>query len=180
MRKVLHLMATQTDDYDDWLSPHRRVRYAPRDATIIQQGRPFEALMVLLEGQLSVRLGERADQAIATLFPGEVLGDISFIDERPPSASVVVVHDSHVLAIDRDVLSAKLDRDSPFAARFYRGLALFLASRLRTTTAHLGYGRSSSAVEEAETVEAGELEGISLAARRFDQMLRRLRAAGGA
>jgi hypothetical protein len=75
-------------------------------------------------------------------------------------------------------LTTQLDRDSGFAARFYRGLALFLASRLRATTSHLGYGRWSSE-EEANTVEGSELEEISLAARRFDGMLRRLRAATG-
>lgn len=175
MRKVLQLMATLADKDVDWLATHGRVRHIARDTTIILQGRPFEALMVLLEGQLSVRL---ADQQIALLYPGEVLGEISFVDARPPSASVVAAQDSHVLVIDRDTLTAQLDRDSGFAARFYRGLALFLASRLRATTSHLGYGRWSSE-EEANTVEGSELEEISLAARRFDGMLRRLRAATG-
>jgi CRP-like cAMP-binding protein len=173
MRKVLQLMATLADKDVDWLATHGRVRHVSRDTPIIQQGRPFEALMVLLEGQLSVRLG---DQQIAVLYPGEVLGEISFVDARPPLASVVASQDSHVLVIDRGTLTAQLDRDSGFAARFYRGLALFLASRLRATTSHLGYGRWNSE-EETNAIEGNELEGISLAARRFDEMLRRLRGA---
>ena len=179
MRKVLHLMAALSDTDVEWLSAHGRVHHVLKGTTIIQQGQPFEALMVLLEGQLSVRLGEHDGYEIATLYPGEVLGEISFVDERPPSASVVVVHNSHVLAIDRETLRAKLEGESGFAARFYRGLALFLASRQRATTAHLGYGRGSSGPQEAEAVEGSELEGISIAARRFDEMLRRLRTAGG-
>ena len=179
MRKVLHLMATLTDNDVEWLAAHGRVRHVLTGTTLIQQGQPFGALMVLLEGQLSVRIGEHGDQEVATLYPGEVLGEISFVDARPPSASVVVVRDAHVLAIDRDTLTAKLERESGFAARFYRGLALFLASRLRATTAHLGYGRGSTGPPEAEAIEGSELEEISLAARRFDEMLRRLRTAGG-
>lgn len=175
MRKVLQLMAALADKDVDWLATHGRVRHVPKDTLLIQQGQPFQSLMVLLEGQLSVRL---ADQQIAVLYPGEVLGEISFVDARPPSASVVASRDSHVLAIDRGTLTAQLDRDSGFAARFYRGLALFLASRLRATTSHLGYGRWSS-TEETNAIEGSELEEISLAARRFDETLRRLRAGAG-
>jgi CRP/FNR family transcriptional regulator, cyclic AMP receptor protein len=103
---------------------------------------------------------------------------MSFVDARPPSASVVSVQDSHVLAVKREVLARKLDRDDGFAARFYRGIAVFLADRLRMTTAHLGYGKwNDEEQHEAGAIDEGTFDDISLAARRFDEMLRRLRMA---
>ena len=39
---------------------------------------------------------------MAILYPGEVIGEISFVDARPPSASVVSVHDSHLLVVGGD------------------------------------------------------------------------------
>lgn len=175
MRKVLHLMGTLNDVDVEWLTEHGRTRFVPRDTTIIQQGQPIEALFILLEGRLSVRMTGVASE-VAALYPGEVLGEISFVDARPPSASVVAVEDSHVLAVNRDVLTKKLARDDAFGARFYRGLAVFLADRLRTTTAHLGYGKWDDEQQRAaDAIDDERFDEIDLASRRFDEMLQRLR-----
>ena len=59
---------------------------------------------------------------VATLRSGEVLGELSFLDSRPPSASVIATTEVTVLALSRQKLNAKLAADAPFAARFYRAL----------------------------------------------------------
>ncbi len=175
MRKVLHLMGTLTDQDVDWLASQGRTRFVPRDTSIIRQGEPVDALFILLEGRLSVRMAGLEGREVAALYPGEVLGEISFVDARPPSASVVSAEDSHVFVLSKEVLTKKLDRDDGFAARFYRALAVFLADRLRTTTAHLGYGTWKEEEADADEIDDSEFDHISLAARRFDDMLRRLR-----
>lgn len=176
MRKVLHLMGSLNDEDVEWLIGHGQPRTMAPRAVVIRQGEPIDALMILLDGQLSVRFED--DREIAALYPGEVLGEISFVDSRPPSATVVAVHESHLLAIGREPFQRKLARDDGFAARFYRALAVFLADRLRTTTAHLGYGRwSSDAEAPPDAIEDDAFDEISMAARRFDDMLRRLRIA---
>lgn len=43
-----------------------------------------------------------------------------------------------VLAISREKLGAKIQRDPSFGLRFYKAIAFFLADRLRTTTGRLG------------------------------------------
>lgn len=181
MRKVLYLMGTLTDGDVEWLSAHGQTRFVPRETTIIEQGRAIEGLFVLLEGRLAVRRADVTDRDVASLFPGEVLGEISFVDGRPPSASVISVQDSHLLVVTRETLLNKLARDDAFAARFYRGLAIFLADRLRTTTASLGYGKQTDNQQQrdAEAIDPDSFEEISLAARRFDEMLRRLRLTDG-
>lgn len=179
MRKVLHLMATLSDDDVDWLIANGEPRLFPQDTTIILQGRPIEALFLLLEGRLSVRMASADDREVASLYPGEVLGEISFLDAHPPSASVIARDDSLLLVVPRAALTTKLAADDGFAARFFRGLAIFLADRLRTTTAHLGYGKWQEEQPEAGAIDDGHFDEISLAARRFDTMLRRLRLADG-
>jgi CRP/FNR family cyclic AMP-dependent transcriptional regulator len=180
MRKVLHLLGTLGEQDLEWLVSHGQVRFVPRNTTIIQQGKAIDTLFILLEGQLSVRIAGLNDREVAGLYPGEVLGEISFVDARPPSASVISVQDSHLLAVSKDVLERKLGRDDAFAARFYRGVAIFLADRLRTTTAHLGYGKWEPADQpELEPIDDGALDEISLARRRFDELLRRLRLTEG-
>jgi CRP/FNR family transcriptional regulator, cyclic AMP receptor protein len=176
MRKVLHLMGTLNDQDIDWLARHGQTRFAPAGLSVIDEGRPIDALFVLLEGRLSVRKGTADSREVAILYPGEVLGEISFVDTRPPSASVVPMEDSHIFAVPKDLLTQKLEADSGFAARFYRALATFLVDRLRTTTAHLGYG-TWPADTQTDEIDDATLDDISLAARRFDEMLHRLRVA---
>jgi hypothetical protein len=101
------------------------------------------------------------------------------VDSRPPLASVKAVTESNVLAIPRESLCAKLAKDTGFAARFYRAIAIFLADRLRVTASRFGYGRpDQDGVEATDPSELHPelLEWIDLAAVRFDKLLRRLSA----
>jgi CRP/FNR family transcriptional regulator, cyclic AMP receptor protein len=174
MRKVLHLLGVLTDGDLDWLLRHGHTRFVPRDTVVIREGEPIEHLFILVEGTLSVRRADLGSREIATLHPGEVLGEISLVDGRAPSASVVSVQDSHLFEISRNALKDQLLRSDAFAARFYRALAVFLADRLRTTTSHLGYGKWQPDPDTDE-IEESRFDDIALAARRFDDMLRRLR-----
>jgi CRP-like cAMP-binding protein len=177
MRKVLHLMGTLTDTDIDWLAVNGQSRFMPSGVTVIRQGEPIDALLILLDGRLSVRMPGREREEVAMLYPGEVLGEISFVDARPPSVTVVTLEDSHLLVVNREQLGKKLRRDDAFAARFYRGIAVFLADRLRTTTAHLGYGTAREQPADADAIDDERFDEIDLAARRFDEMLKRLRIA---
>jgi CRP/FNR family transcriptional regulator, cyclic AMP receptor protein len=176
MRKVLYLMGSLSDQDIEWLIRHGQTRAVEAGAIVVGKGEPIDALLILLDGQLSVRFEDKRE--LAALYPGEVLGEISFVDSRPPSATVVAVHESHLLAIERERFRGQLARDDGFAARFYRALAVFLADRLRTTTAHLGYGKWASDAEATpDAIEDDAFDEISMASRRFDDMLRRLRIA---
>lgn len=173
MRKVLHLMGLLIDEDVEWLATSGEMRFVPKGTAIIRQGEPIDALSILLDGKLAVTVAAGQNQQVAVLYPGEVLGEISFVDARPPSATVTAMIDSHVLAINREALARKMQKEPAFAARFYKALAVFLADRLRTTSAHLGYG--SWKEEETGLIEDAEFEEISIAGRRFDELLRRFR-----
>jgi hypothetical protein len=99
-----------------------------------------------------------------------VLGEVSFVDRRPPTATVTAVDDAGVLAVAKPVLSAKLKDDPAFAGRFYRAVATFLAERLRSTLAQMGEERRA----EDDELDLQALDSVSKAGVRFDRILQRL------
>ncbi|MBZ5604300.1 MAG: cyclic nucleotide-binding domain-containing protein [Acidobacteriia bacterium] len=60
---------------------------------LIREGQPIEWLYILLDGRLVVSLG--SGQQVAVLDSGEIVGEISFVDSRPPNASVTASNDVH-------------------------------------------------------------------------------------
>lgn len=181
MRKVLFILSELDDGDIAWLIRHGRKQSIPAGSLLIEEGRQIELLYILLDGQLSVRLRKLGDREVARLQSGEILGELSFLDSRPSSASVVASSAATVLGVSRRLLTEKLAADAPFAARFYRALGVFLASRLRRSLQQLGYGdRTPDEVGSAgddEELDAALLEQLGLAGARFDWMLRQLRDA---
>ena len=116
-----------------WRPPAKPGR-SSAGTVIIQQGVPVDSVFIVIDGQLQVYSGS---VEIAKLLAGEIVGEISFVDSRPPSASVKATVDSQVLAIPKAALRAKLQKDLGFASRFYLSLATFLADRLRVADARL-------------------------------------------
>lgn len=173
MRKALVMMGVLDDADAEWLS-NNRTEYLPAGNILIREGHPIEYLYILLDGRLSVETRSSGNKKIASLLPGEIVGEISFVDARPPSASVIAGENSHVLAIPRDLLNRKLEEDAGFAARFYQAVATLLGMRLRNTVNHLGYGKWIETAEGDE-LDEGLIECVSLGTTRFDRLLKKLR-----
>ncbi|MEQ9122040.1 MAG: cyclic nucleotide-binding protein, partial [Alphaproteobacteria bacterium] len=77
---------------------------------------------------------------IARLGSGDILGEMSLVEKRPPSVRFSATGAGTVLAVTQASLRERLATEPAFAARFYRALAVFLSDRLRSTVATLGYG----------------------------------------
>jgi CRP/FNR family cyclic AMP-dependent transcriptional regulator len=177
MRKALYVMGILDDEDVEWIASRGRNLGVRKDEILIREGEPVDALFILLDGSLNVSAG---GAKVATLHSGEIVGEISFVDSLPPSATVTAAQFSHVLAIPRAMLNAKLDTDAWFASRFFRALAVFLADRLRLTTATLAAGSGSrSAVKDEDEIDLDMMDSVSLAAVRFDKMLKRLQGGTG-
>jgi CRP/FNR family cyclic AMP-dependent transcriptional regulator len=174
MRKVMYLMGILEDQDVEWLGKHGTPKFTPSGTTLIQEGSPIEDIFVVLDGKLSVLVKALGDREIAGLLAGEVVGEMSFVDSRPPSASVVTRLDSHLLVLSREVLNNKLKTDDGFAGRFYKAVATLLADRLRKTTSHLGYGEWTEETDPDE-LDDSMMDSASLGATRFDRLLKRLR-----
>ena len=131
MRKVLFIFGQLTDVDVDWLARSGKKRRVGKSTTLIRQGVPVDTLYIVLEGELAVLQGNRE---IARLGVGEMAGEMSFVDARPPSATVATSKDSVVYAIPTRTLESALTANPPFAARFYKSVATFLSDRLRKAT----------------------------------------------
>jgi len=163
-------------------SQRRRVS---RGEVIVREGQSPEAIFVVHEGFISVRAG---DVTVGYFGPGQVLGEISFLERRSASATVVAEGDAVVDRIDNADLEALLSAHPDLSARFYRSLAANLSRRVRELSQNLGRLRSKRGGRKtrygqlsARHVPRGLVEGLSavhreiarveesLAARRMSQ-----------
>jgi CRP/FNR family cyclic AMP-dependent transcriptional regulator len=178
MRKVLFLFGQLNDDDVEWMLTAGSRRFVPAGGVLIQQGVPVDAVFILLEGKLAVWLkGKRGpERELARLNAGEIVGEMSFVDARPPSATVKALEESTVFALSKAILNRKLAADPGFAARFYRALAIYLSTTVRERHRDLGPGRESAADEEddADELDPNVLDGVYLAGERFDRMVKRV------
>lgn len=175
MRKVLYILGQLGEDDIEWmLGAGTTARLAPGEQ-LIHEGRAIEALYIVLDGALVISTAALNDGEVARLSSGEVIGEISFVDERPPTATVTAIQPSTVLALDRAGLHRKLEQDARFAARFFRAVSLFLADRLRTTVGRLGYGSAAPAAavdDDLDELAFGVLDNVHLAGARFERILK--------
>jgi CRP-like cAMP-binding protein len=106
---------------------------------IIKQGALSENIFIIRKGEASVELaGTNSRAIVATLAPGDICGEISFL-ERGRSTAAVIAKDEQV---EVDEISAGELREifeafPRLASRFYLSVALILAQRLRDTSREL-------------------------------------------
>ena len=87
MRKVLFILSELADGDVDWMIQNGTKTAFPCGSVLIREGEPIEVLYVLLDGKLEVSLAALGGKVVAVLQCGEILGELSFLDSRPPSAS---------------------------------------------------------------------------------------------
>lgn len=176
MKKILFLLGELNDDDIDWLIQTGTRQEIPAGTVLIEEGKPIDALYILLSGTFTVSVAALDNREIAKLSTGEVVGEMSFLDGRLPSATVQSVEDSLVLCIPRQELAAKLLQDVGFAYGFYRALAILLSNRLRRIVHQLGDIKDQAltdvGVDERDLETTSE--NMNLAKTRFDWILRRL------
>lgn len=182
MRKVLFLFGQLNDGDIEWMLTAGTKRFVPEGNVLIEQGVASDFVFILLEGKLAVWLKPRRgpEREIARLNAGEIVGEMSFVDARPPSATVRALGDSTVFSIPKSALSARLSSNEGFAARFYRALAIFLSTTVRERHRAIGYGSNPGPEEpddpedDADELDTNVLDGVYLAGERFNRMVRRL------
>ncbi|MEG3834509.1 MULTISPECIES: cyclic nucleotide-binding domain-containing protein [unclassified Microcoleus] len=177
MSKVLVILGELSDRDIDWmLANGTRTQVLP-GTTLIAEGKPLDALYIVLEGTLSVAVSSLGDKEIGKIISGEVLGEMSFVDGRLPSASVTAIEECLILSIPRRLLTEKLEQDVLFSLRFYRAITKFLSSRLRGTVKRFGDDSDGLIYEDPDGEDAlrGNVENPDLAASRFQWLLERLK-----
>jgi len=109
-------------------------------AVLIQKGKKANGVYLVLKGCARVVI---PFQASRTLGPGEICGEMSFLEDFPASASVIAEKDIEAYYLDRPTLQSLFELFPHLASRFYRSLATNLSRRLREL---IGPGSGSATV----------------------------------
>jgi extracellular factor (EF) 3-hydroxypalmitic acid methyl ester biosynthesis protein len=132
----------------DWslLQQHARPATYRRSDVILAEGASGRALHIVNNGTVRVEQAQNGRGiALALLGPGEIFGEMGFVENAPADASVVAEEDVTVDVIDGNALQSVMASEPGFAVRFYHSLALTLIRRLRVTSRRLTEAGSAGA-----------------------------------
>jgi CRP-like cAMP-binding protein len=96
---------------------------------LVQRGKRTHGLFLLLSGTATVQIPSQT--ASWTIGPGEVCGEISFLDELPATADVIADAVLQAYFLDRPTLLSLFELFPHLGSRFYHSLASILSHRLR-------------------------------------------------
>lgn len=99
-----------------------------RSQVIVTRGKRTHGIFLLLKGTASVQIPSQSARHIG---PGEICGEISFLDERPATANVIADGEVDAYFLDRATLQSLFELFPHLGSRFYQSLASILSRRLR-------------------------------------------------
>ena len=106
LRRVRAFADLADDECDAVLAVLKARRGAPGDA-LFKEGDRGDSLTIVLDGHLvaSVRTQDGSHEEVARLGPGEVVGEMAFVDAEPRSATVTAPDGATVLEFSREALA---------------------------------------------------------------------------
>ncbi|PYX60982.1 MAG: hypothetical protein DMG76_00855 [Acidobacteria bacterium] len=109
-----------------------RVRFG-KGQSIIQMGKRPNGVYLLLKGTANVQIPSQ--NTFRDLGPGEICGEMSFLEDAPASANVVAAAPVEAYLVDQPTLEHLFELFPHLGSRFYRSLATNLSRRLRDVIA---------------------------------------------
>ena len=97
-------------------------------AILIQKGKRANGVYLLLKGSSRVVIPSQASRILG---PGEICGEMSFLEDSAASASVIAEGEVEAFHLDRPALQSLFELYPHLGSRFYRSLATSLSHRLR-------------------------------------------------
>jgi CRP-like cAMP-binding protein/SAM-dependent methyltransferase len=137
MQPALGLLNELNEDDIAWLFDAGFERQVTANTVIVRENTPIVSLQIVLEGLFAVMVSSLPDSELGRLGPGEIIGEISFLENSVPSASVVALENSLLLEIPTAVLAERLAINPTFAAQFYKALAILNSRRVRQRVSSL-------------------------------------------
>jgi CRP-like cAMP-binding protein len=95
----------------------------------VHRGKRTHGVFLLVRGTASVQIAGHGKAR--EIGPGDVCGEISFLDELPATADVVANDPVWAYYLDRPTLLSLFELFPHLGSRFYRSLASILSRRLR-------------------------------------------------
>ena len=95
--------------------------------TLLSAETENDSLYILLKGRLAIQLNSSDDIPLATVEPGESVGEMSIADNGVPSAKVTALEDAQLLVIERETLWRMVSVSHEIA----RNLLYIMSERVR-------------------------------------------------
>ena len=131
LRRV-KIFAEFTDEQLERFVRFMHVQRVKQWTEVVKQGQDGDAMYLVLEGELRVRLMISGKETIlVTLGPGEFFGEISLFDRGPRSADVVANQDSMLLKISATAFDTLVKEAPELAAPFLFAMGKTLTARIR-------------------------------------------------
>jgi CRP-like cAMP-binding protein len=115
---------------NDWrliIDRAKRLKFNKNEA-LIREGKPSNALYLIVAGTVVVTV---SGSPLAKLGPGQICGDMAFLENTHASATASAEEDTEVYALEHQTLVDLFEMFPHLASRFYRSLAVNLSRRLR-------------------------------------------------
>lgn len=123
----LQLFRGESPEALEWLLDVAELRELQADEVLFNPEQFNDKLYILLRGTLRVELKMEARPVITYIKPGECVGELSVLDEKPTASYVVADKASTLLAIQREAIWRLINTSHMVA----RNLLYLLSSRLR-------------------------------------------------
>ena len=116
---------------DDWALLVDRAKEVTfqKDEILIQKGRQTKMVYLLVKGTARIEGDFKA--RIAQIGPGQISGEMAFLENDVASATVTAEEELKAYALEWSALRDLFELFPHLASRFYRSLAVTLARRLR-------------------------------------------------
>ena len=138
LRRV-KLLSYFTDEQLERFTQFVEAERMPQRAVIVKQGDCGNAMFVILEGELSVRMNVGGlETELATLAAGDFFGDFALFDHGPRSASVVANTSCLLLKISVEAFEKMSQEATDLTTPILRAIAKTLAARIRMGNKHRG------------------------------------------
>ncbi len=129
-----------------------------RGEVLVEQGKKCNALYIILVGRTRVLMTDKKGREVilATLSPGDYVGEMSLIDNEPHSATVVADQEVDVLVLGRDSFMSCLNENIEMAHSVMRVLVRRLrkASQNISSLALVGvYGRVAKVLQDSAVAD---------------------------
>ena len=116
---------------NDWalIADKATTRQFKKGERLVERDKLPQGVYLLLKGSASVEIaGQGKPRSIG---PGEICGEISFLDDLPTTADVTASGMVEAYFLDRATLQSMFELFPHLGSRFYRSLATILSRRMR-------------------------------------------------
>jgi extracellular factor (EF) 3-hydroxypalmitic acid methyl ester biosynthesis protein len=137
-----------------WILEVTTERDVAQGEALIEAGAPVDALHLIVQGLFGV-FADEVEARLAVLGPGDLAGEMSFLDATRPTETVRALEDSTALVLPFAELEARAEQEPTFAARLHRAFAQVLARRLREANRRLRIASDTGTVAQESTAWLG-------------------------